>query len=158
MEILLYDDENNRNSENLEAKYDLEINLTKSKANIYEKEVNKNTILNFLDFLIVKIDLKKEKKLNYIGTNRRVWTYLLIFSYITEKITIKYKGNLVKESKILNLNFKNLIDENILKNRITKDEYEKIPKILQNLYYFFENDKFILSKIGEVYVQNIKNI
>lgn len=155
MNIVLYDESKNLKFEKIENKK--EINLKKTVDYLYEKEINNNYFLNFMDFLLEQIDINQENKIYYYGESKRVWSYLLLFSYISENVKLFYKLKEIKDNNILKLNLKNVgFKSKDLKKEVSAEEVEKFPDYIKNLYHKKE-DKFILSKIGEVYAKNIED-
>ena len=145
MNIVLYDESKNLKFEKIET--DKEINLKESVDYLYDKEINNNHFLKFMDFLLEKVDINQENKIYYYGESKRIWSYLLLFSYISENIKLFYKTEEVKGNNILKLN---------LKNEVFAEKFEEFPDYIKNLYHKKEG-RFILSKIGEVYAKNIEN-
>ena len=88
-----------------------------------------------------------------------MWFSLLLFSYIDEKIRLFHLDREVKESNLLRLNLENIgLEEENIKNILSKEEYNSLPEFIKNLYYDNENiEECKLSEIGKLYVENIKN-
>ena len=123
------------------------------------EKIDKNEILKFLDYLYGKIDISKNTDVYYFGENLRMWSSLLLFSYIDEKIRLFHLDREVKESNLLRLNLENIgLEEENIKNILSKEEYNSLPEFIKNLYYDNENmEECKLSEIGKLYVENIKN-
>lgn len=154
MKILLKDSNEEIESEII---FDKEIDLLIKTDYIFNDKIDNNSFLKFMDFLLEEIDINKANEVYYFGENNRIWSYIVIFAYIDEKIRLYYKTEEIKESSILRLNMTNNgFTSKDVKKIIELEEYEKMPKYLKNLYYKTEN-KIYLSKIGEVYVKNIEN-
>ncbi len=155
MNIVLYDESKNLKFEKIET--DKEINLKESVDYLYDKEINNNHFLKFMDFLLEKVDINQENKIYYYGESKRIWSYLLLFSYISENIKLFYKTEEVKGNNILKLNLKNIgFKSGDLKKEVFAEKFEEFPDYIKNLYHKKEG-RFILSKIGEVYAKNIEN-
>lgn len=139
--------------------YDIEIYLENQVEYLNNEKINKNEILKFLDYLYGKIDISKNTDVYYFGENLRMWSSLLLFSYIDEKIRLFHQDREVKESNLLRLNLENIgLEKENIKNILSKEEYNSLPEFIKNLYYDNENMKECeLSEIGKLYVKNIKN-
>ena len=155
MKIAVYD----KKVEIKNDSYDIEIYLENQVEYLNNKKINKNEILKFLDYLYGKIDISKNTDIYYFGENLRMWSSLLLFSYIDEKIRLFHRDREVKESNLLRLNLENIgLEEENIKNILSKEEYNSLPEFIKNLYYDNENIKECeLSEIGKLYVENIKN-
>lgn len=155
MKIAVYD----KKVEIKNDSYDIEIYLENQVEYLNNKKINKNEILKFLDYLYGKIDISKNTDIYYFGENLRMWSSLLLFSYIDEKIRLFHRDREVKESNLLRLNLENIgLEEENIKNILSKEEYNSLPEFIKNLYYDNENMKECeLSEIGKLYVENIKN-
>ena len=155
MKIAVYD----KKVEIKNDSYDIEIYLENQVEYVNNKKINKNEILKFLDYLYGKIDISKNTDIYYFGENLRMWSSLLLFSYIDEKIRLFHRDREVKESNLLRLNLENIgLEEENIKNILSKEEYNSLPEFIKNLYYDNENMKECeLSEIGKLYVENIKN-
>ena len=155
MKIAVYD----KKVEIKNDSYDIEIYLENQVEYLNNKKINKNEILKFLDYLYWKIDISKNTDIYYFGENLRMWSSLLLFSYIDEKIRLFHRDREVKESNLLRLNLENIgLEEENIKNILSKEEYNSLPEFIKNLYYDNENMKECeLSEIGKLYVENIKN-
>ena len=144
-----------------EITFDQILYLPENVKFMYEEKINNNDILKFLDFLLEKIEISNENQIYYFSNNPRVWSYIILFSYINKNIRLFYKTQEIKESNILRLDLKNIgFTHKDLKKNLSMQEYEKLPDFLRNLYYCENIDtekKVTLSKIGEIYVENIKN-
>lgn len=159
MKILLYDEIEDKVGLETEYLYEIKINLKEEFPSIYQKSVTKEEALKFLEFLMGKVNINKKNVLNYVGSTRRVWSYLLIFAFLTEKTQIKYRERLVEESKILKLNLEPVgYSEKDLKKMTDKESYEKLPNILKNLYFCIDSNTYKLSKVGDLYAENLKNM
>ena len=160
MKIAVYD----KKVEIKNDSYDIEIYLENQVEYLNNKKINKNEILKFLDYLYEKIGRIQNKvqdniEIHYFGENLRMWSSLLLFSYIDEKIRLFHRDREVKESNLLRLNLENIgLEEENIKNILSKEEYNSLPEFIKNLYYDNENMKECeLSEIGKLYVENIKN-
>ena len=155
MKIAVYD----KKVEIKNDSYDIEIYLENQVEYLNNKKINKNEILKFLDYLYGKIDTSKNTDVYYFGENLRMWSSLLLFSYIDEKIRLFHLDREVKESNLLRLNLENIgLEEENIKNILSKEEYNSLPEFIKNLYYDNENmEECKLSEIGKLYVENIKN-
>ena len=155
MKIAVYD----KKVEIKNDSYDIEIYLESQIEYLNNEKIDKNEILKFLDYLYVKIDISKNTDVYYFGENLRMWSSLLLFSYIDEKIRLFHRDREVKESNLLRLNLENIgLEEENIKNILSKEEYNSLPEFIKNLYYDNENmEECKLSEIGKLYVENIKN-
>ena len=155
MKIAVYD----KKVEIKNDSYDIEIYLESQIEYLNNEKIDKNEILKFLDYLYVKIDISKNTDVYYFGENLRMWSSLLLFSYIDEKIRLFHLDREVKESNLLRLNLENIgLEEENIKNILSKEEYNSLPEFIKNLYYDNENiEECKLSEIGKLYVENIKN-
>jgi hypothetical protein len=155
MKIAVYD----KKVEIKNDSYDVEIYLESQIEYLNNEKIDKNEILKFLDYLYVKIDISKNTDVYYFGENLRMWSSLLLFSYIDEKIRLFHLDREVKESNLLRLNLENIgLEEENIKNILSKEEYNSLPEFIKNLYYDNENmEECKLSEIGKLYVENIKN-
>ena len=153
MKIAVYDKKVEIKSDS----YDVEIYLESQIEYLNNEKIDKNEILKFLDYLYGKIDISKNTDVYYFGENLRMWSSLLLFSYIDEKIRLFQLDREVKESNLLRLNLENIgLEEENIKNILSKEEYNSLPEFIKNLYY--ENlEEYKLSEIGKDYVKNIKN-
>lgn len=140
-----------------ELKFDKILDLSEKISYMYKEKIENNDILKFIDFLIEEIGVDSFKEVYYFNRNIRIWSYIIIFSCINENINLYYTNKKIEKENLLKLNLKNigLISEN-LKKKISVQEYEKFPQIIKNLYYK-DGENIILSKLGEIYVKNIKN-
>lgn len=137
--------------------FEKEINLFKECPYIFEKDFNNNNFLKFMDYLIENIGITKESKVYFYGKNLRIWSYIIMFAYVDEKIKLFYKGDEIEESLILRLDMKNNgFTSNDILSELEIIEYEKLPEYLKNLYYK-DGDQIKLSKLGEIYVKNIRD-
>ena len=155
MKIAVYDKKVEIKSDS----YDVEIYLESQIEYLNNEKIDKNEILKFLDYLYGKIDISKNTDVYYFGENLRMWSSLLLFSYIDEKIRLFHLDREVKESNLLRLNLENIgLEEENIKNILSKEEYNSLPEFIKNLYYDNENmEECKLSEIGKLYVENIKN-
>jgi hypothetical protein len=155
MKIAVYDKKVEIKSDS----YDVEIYLESQIEYLNNEKIDKNEILKFLDYLYGKIDISKNTDVYYFGENLRMWSSLLLFSYIDEKIRLFQLDREVKESNLLRLNLENIgLEEENIKNILSKEEYNSLPEFIKNLYYDNENmEECKLSEIGKLYVENIKN-
>ena len=155
MKIAVYD----KKVEIKNDSYDVEIYLENQVEYLNNEKIDKNEILKFLDYLYGKIDISKNTDVYYFGENLRMWSSLLLFSYIDEKIRLFHLDREVKESNLLRLNLENIgLEEENIKNILSKEEYNSLPEFIKNLYYDNENiEECKLSEIGKLYVENIKN-
>ena len=155
MKIAVYDKKVEIKSDS----YDGEIYLESQIEYLNNEKIDKNEILKFLDYLYGKIDISKNTDVYYFGENLRMWSSLLLFSYIDEKIRLFHLDREVKESNLLRLNLENIgLEEENIKNILSKEEYNSLPEFIKNLYYDNENmEECKLSEIGKLYVENIKN-
>ena len=155
MKIAVYD----KKVEIKNDSYDVEIYLESQIEYLNNEKIDKNEILKFLDYLYGKIDISKNTDVYYFGENLRMWFSLLLFSYIDEKIRLFHLDREVKESNLLRLNLENIgLEEENIKNILSKEEYNSLPEFIKNLYYDNENmEECKLSEIGKLYVENIKN-
>ena len=155
MKIAVYD----KKVEIKNDSYDVEIYLESQIEYLNNEKIDKNEILKFLDYLYGKIDISKNTDVYYFGENLRMWFSLLLFSYIDEKIRLFHLDREVKESNLLILNLENIgLEEENIKNILSKEEYNSLPEFIKNLYYDNENiEECKLSEIGKLYVENIKN-
>lgn len=155
MKIAVYD----KKVEIKNDSYDIEIYLENQVEYLNNEKIDKNEILKFLDYLYGKIDISKNTDVYYFGENLRMWSSLLLFSYIDEKIRLFHLDREVKESNLLKLNLENIgLEEENIKNILSKEEYNSLPEFIKNLYYDNENmEECKLSEIGKLYVENIKN-
>lgn len=155
MKIAVYDKKVEIKNDN----YDIEIYLESQIEYLNNEKIDKNEILKFLDYLYGKIDISKNTDVYYFGENLRMWSSLLLFSYIDEKIRLFHLDREVKESNLLRLNLENIgLEEENIKNILSKEEYNSLPEFIKNLYYDNENiEECKLSEIGKLYVENIKN-
>lgn len=155
MKIAVYD----KKVEIKNDSYDIEIYLESQIEYLNNEKIDKNEILKFLDYLYGKIDISKNTDVYYFGENLRMWSSLLLFSYIDEKIRLFHLDREVKESNLLRLNLENIgLEEENIKNILSKEEYNSLPEFIKNLYYDNENiEECKLSEIGKLYVENIKN-
>lgn len=155
MKIAVYD----KKVEIKNDSYDVEIYLESQIGYLNNEKIDKNEILKFLDYLYGKIDISKNTDVYYFGENLRMWFSLLLFSYIDEKIRLFHLDREVKESNLLRLNLENIgLEEENIKNILSKEEYNSLPEFIKNLYYDNENmEECKLSEIGKLYVENIKN-
>lgn len=155
MKIAVYD----KKVEIKNDSYDIEIYLENQVEYLNNEKIDKNEILKFLDYLYGKIDTSKNTDVYYFGENLRMWSSLLLFSYIDEKIRLFHLDREVKESNLLRLNLENIgLEEENIKNILSKEEYNSLPEFIKNLYYDNENmEECKLSEIGKLYVENIKN-
>ena len=113
MKIAVYD----KKVEIKNDSYDVEIYLESQIENLNNEKIDKNDILKFLDYLYVKIDISKNTDVYYFGENLRMWSSLLLFSYIDEKIRLFHLDREVKESNLLRLNLENIgLEEENIKN------------------------------------------
>ena len=153
MKIAVYDKKVEIKSDS----YDVEIYLESQIEYLNNEKIDKNEILKFLDYLYGKIDISKNTDVYYFGENLRMWSSLLLFSYIDEKIRLFQLDREVKESNLLRLNLENIgLEEENIKNILSKEEYNSLPELIKNFYY--ENlEEYKLSEIGKDYVKNIKN-
>lgn len=154
MKILLKEYENEST-----ITFDKIIDLVVETKYMYKTKIEKNDILTFIDFLITEVGINSLNEIYYYGKNPRVWSYILLFGYIDKNIKLFYKETEIKESSILRLDLKNIgfVSED-LKKELSLQEYERLPEGLKNLYYKNkEEERASLSKLGEIYVKNIKN-
>lgn len=154
MKILLKENEDKNRIE-----FDKVIDLREKAKYMYESKIEKNDVLTFIDFLIESIGIDSVNEIYYYGKTPRVWSYILLFGYIDKNIKLFYGEVEIKESSILRLDLKNIgFTSRDLKRELSSQEYEKLPEGLRNLYYKKRDDeKATLSKLGEIYVENIKN-
>lgn len=132
------------------------IDISKETPYIISENISNDEKLKFLDFLIERISLDKKLGIHYFGEELRVWSYLSIFSTLGKDIVLFYRDEKIEDRKvpILNLNY-NGIDAKQLKKELEIEEYSVLPENIKSLYYNIEN-KMNLSKLGEIYVRNIK--
>ena len=104
MKIAVYD----KKVEIKNDSYDIEIYLENQVEYLNNEKIDKNEILKFLDYLYGKIDTSKNTDVYYFGENLRMWSSLLLFSYIDEKIRLFHLDREVKESNLLRLNLENI--------------------------------------------------
>ena len=136
MKIAVYDKKVEIKSDS----YDVEIYLESQIEYLNNEKIDKNEILKFLDYLYGKIDISKNTDVYYFGENLRMWSSLLLFSYIDEKIRLFQLDREVKESNLLRLNLENIgLEEENIKNILSKEEYNSLPEFIKNLYYDNEN-------------------
>lgn len=155
MKIILYD--NNENKLKIEnIKCDEKIDLKKETEYVYTKNISNNDFLRFMNFLFVKIDKTFETEIAYFGENKRIWSYLTLFSYIAGTVRLFYETEEVRNNGILNLSLKNVgFKSKDLKEKLTIEEFEELPEYIRNLYYK-NKDEIKLSEMGEKYATNIK--
>lgn len=159
MKIFIEDSREGK-KESPEKDYDKMIYLSEQFPVILQKECSHNECLSFLDFLLTEISVEETQEIYYFGKDARVWAYLLLFSYMSPTFLLYNREEEIEESQLLCLEARNEgMKATDMKSEFSEEDYQGLPPYIQNLYYYDEKrEKACLSKVGELYVKNIRNL